>query len=146
MPFWTKLAGWIFGIDINGIVTGVTNTLAAKIKAQADTTNILTQAELQMQLKQWDAQVDNWKLQQRLLIAEHGWWVTRWQRPLLFYVFCFHVACVVGASAFTRLGWIVQALPQPLDWLETGVLGSYFLLRSYEKRGRGDLVNKITTK
>ena len=146
MPFWTRLAGWLFGIDLNSIVTAVTNTLSAKIKAQADTTNVSTQAELQMQLKQWDAQVENWKLQQQLLIVEHGWWVTRWQRPLLFYVFCFHVACVVVASAFTRLGWTVAALPDPLGWLEAGVLGSYFLLRSVEKSSRGDLIDKAKGK
>jgi hypothetical protein len=53
---------------------------------------------------------------------------------------------VVGASAFTKAGWTVAALPEPLDWLETGVLGSYFLLRSFEKRGRGGIVNKVAGK
>jgi hypothetical protein len=146
MPIWTRIVGWLCGIDLNSIVTGVTNTLSARIKAQADTTNVSTQAELQMQLKQWDAQVENWQLQEQLLIAEHGWWVTRWQRPLLFYVFAFHIAFVVVASSFARLGWIVQALPQPLDWLEAAVLSSYFLLRSLENGRRGDLIDKVKVK
>lgn len=146
MPFWARLAGWLFGINLNSIAAAVTNTLCARIKAQADTTNVSTQAELQMQLRQWDAQVANWQLQQQLLIAEHGWWVTRWQRPLLFYVFCFHVACVVLASAFAGLGWTVAALPSPLDWLEAGVLSSYFLLRSFELSKRGELIDKARGK
>ncbi len=146
MPLWTRFAGWLLGLDLNRIVAGVTDTLTARIRAQADTTNISTQAELQMQLKQWDAQVENWKLQQQLLTAEHGWWVTRWQRPLLFYVFCFHVACVVVASTFSGLGWTVLALPEPLGWLETGVLGSYYLLRSLEKGKRAELLAKVKGK
>ena len=117
MPLWTRLAGWLFGIDLNRIVDAVTETLSARIKAKADTANISTQAELQMQLRQWDAQVEAWRLQQQLLIAEHGWWVTRWQRPSLFYAFCLHIVCVVMASAFPGLGWTVMALPNPLDWL-----------------------------
>ena len=143
MPMWTRVAGWLLGIDLNKIVAAVTATLTARIKAQADTANVTTQAELQMQLRQWDAQVDNWRLQQQLLIAEHGWWVARFQRPLLFYIFAVHVGCVVMASAFPGLGWTVNALPEPLAWLEAGVLGSYFLLRLAEKRLRGSLVEKV---
>lgn len=146
MPLWTRLVGWLFGIDLNRIVDAVTATLSARIKAQADTANISTQADLQMQLRRWDAQVEAWRLQQQLLIAEHGWWVTRWQRPVLFYGFCFHIFCVLTASAFPGLGWTVMALPPPLDWLQAAVLGSYFVLRSLEKGKQGELLEKVKGK
>ena len=63
MPLWTRLAGWLLGLDLNRIVDAVTATLSARIKAQADTANIATQADLQMQLRQWEAQVENWRFQ-----------------------------------------------------------------------------------
>ena len=61
--------------------------------------------------------------------------------PTFAYRFAFHIAGIVLSSR----GRIrtVHALPHPLDWLDLGVVGSYFALRPFEKNKRGDMIDKL---
>lgn len=43
-------------------------------------------------------------------------------------------------------GLIAYALPHPLDWLELGVVGSYFALRPLEKNRRVDMIDRLRSK
>jgi hypothetical protein len=67
--------------------------------------------------------------------------VMRWVRPGFAYLSMYHYGMVIMASTGT-IKITVNALPSPMDWLEIGIIASYFLLRPGEKKARASLVEE----
>lgn len=84
---------------------------------------------------QISAEIETRKLQKDVIIAEHGWWVTRWQRPFLFYPCAIHVLAIIFDTVFS-LGWGISSLPSPYNELQFAIILSYFLTRPVEKSVR----------
>jgi hypothetical protein len=131
--WWAKIAGWLMGLNINDIVSSVTTTLQVKVKAAADTQNVATQAEAQAMLASWQAEVDTFKLQQQLMIVEQGWWVTRLIRPGFAYL-------TMGYYGALLFGIKVPVLPDPWNYLACGIVGTFFLMRPFEKNSRAAMI------
>lgn len=81
------------------------------------------------------AELETRRLQQQLILAEGGWWVTRLIRPLIVYPFVIHIGAIALDSTFT-MGWGIAKLPSPYESLEQTIILSYFLSRPFEKIGR----------
>lgn len=81
------------------------------------------------------AEIENRKVQKDLIVAEHGWWVTRWQRPFLFYPCALHIITIIFDTVFS-LGWGIPSLPSPYNELQFAIVLSYFLTRPVEKSVR----------
>lgn len=78
------------------------------------------------------AEIETRKQQKELIVAEHGWWITRWQRPFLFYPCALHVLAIVFDTVF-QMGLGVPSLPSPYNELQFAIILSYFLTRPVEK-------------
>lgn len=97
-----------------------------------------TDKDAQIAVATITAELEARRLQKELLVAESGWWGTRWIRPLIVYPFILHIGAIAIDSTFT-LGWGVAKLPAPYEYLEQTVILSYFIARPFEKIGRGIL-------
>lgn len=121
---------------------------AVNAKARADTAarqfEVAAQGDKEIALKAYDFYQEGLRMQAMIIAAEMGWWVTRYVRPTFAYLFVFHIGGVV-LSSFGLIG-VVHALPHPLDWLELGVVGSYFALRPLEKNKRVEMIDKLRVK
>ena len=118
---------------VTGIVKGYTDLATAKVLAARDTDLAKVESGEAVSLKREETDAIFAGLQQAIILADQQWWVTRWIRPLFAYVCLVHFAAVTAAS----LGWIsgpVHALPYPMDYLQAGIIGAFFLLRPFEKR------------
>jgi hypothetical protein len=109
---------------------------AANAKAKADTAarqfEVAAQGDKEIALKAYDFYQEGLRMQAMAIAVEMGWWVNRYVRPTFAYLFAFNIGGVVLSS----YGWIgvVHALPHPLDWLELGVVGSYFAIQIGERK------------
>jgi hypothetical protein len=121
---------------------------AANATAKADTAarqfEAAAQGDKEIALKAYEFYQEGLRMQAMIMAAEMGWWVNRYVRPTFAYLFAFHIGGVV-LSSYDWVG-VVHALPHPLDWLELGVVGSYFALRPFEKNKRIDMVDRLRTK
>jgi len=79
-----------------------------------------------------NAELESRKAQKEILLADQGWWVTAWIRPLTAYPFVLHVAAISLDSTF-KFGWGVPKLPSPYDQMEWTILLSFFIARPIEK-------------
>jgi hypothetical protein len=115
------------------MVTGFTDLAATKVRAAADAEMARIKSGEAVELKTEDVNAILAQLQQAIVLADQQWWVTRWIRPGFAYICLAHFGAVTLAS----LGWIegpIHALPYPMDYLEIGIIGAFFLLRPLEKR------------
>lgn len=118
---------------VTGIVKGYTDLATAKVQAARDTDLAKVKSGEAVSLKQEETDAIFAGLQQAIILADQQWWVTRWIRPGFAYICMAHFGAVTMAS----MGWIkgpIQALPYPLDYLQAGIIGAYFVLRPFEKR------------
>lgn len=118
---------------VTGIVKGYTDLATAKVLAARDTALAKVESGEAVSLKREETDAIFAGLQQAIILADQQWWVTRWIRPGFAYICMVHMGMVALAS----IGWIrgpINALPYPMDYLEIGIIGSYFLLRPFEKR------------
>ena len=81
------------------------------------------------------AELETRKVQKELIVQEHGWWVTRWQRPFLFYPCAAHILAIILDTVFA-FGWGIPSLPSPYNELQFAIVLSYFITRPVEKSVR----------
>lgn len=81
------------------------------------------------------AEIENRKVQKEVILNEHGWWVTRWCRPFLFYPLALHIVAISLDTIF-KFGWGIPSLPSPYNELQFAIILSYFLTRPVEKSVR----------
>ena len=124
----------LFGLInlIPGLTSAVANYLTARANTQLQTYQTGVAADTQIALAQINAQIALGAQQQALLIADKGWWVTAWIRPLLIYPFVLHCGAIVLDTVF-RFGWAIPPLPHPFDAYEGNVLALYVGARTIEK-------------
>jgi hypothetical protein len=56
-----------------------------------------------------------------MAIADKGWWVTAWMKPVAFYTFMTHCGAFVIDKTF-KLGWAIPQLPAPYDAMEHDII------------------------
>lgn len=117
---------------IPGLASAVGNFLQARANGQLAQYQTGVAADTQIALAQINAQIALAQQQQALLLADKGWWVTAWIRPLLIYPFVLHCGAVVLDTVF-HFGWAVPPLPHPFDQYEGQVLALYVGARTLEK-------------
>lgn len=132
---WGKVIGWFIGFNPNQLVSSITGLLQARVQAQTNTAIEKIKAGEAVELKQEETVGLLAQLQQAILLADQKWPVTRWIRPGFAYLCMFHFGAIVLASCHVIAGPI-EALPQPYAYLEAGIIGTYFLLRPYEKKAK----------
>ncbi|MHA1554812.1 MAG: 3TM-type holin [Alphaproteobacteria bacterium] len=88
-----------------------------------------------------DERIARLQAQRDVLVAETGWPVTRWIRPLFAYPVIVHFSAVVADSLF-HFTWDVAALPEPMATWEGWVVGAYFITRPIEKLGRNWITSR----
>lgn len=117
------MLAFLANLGIGTIVSRLAAAYEAKQRAVTDSEKIAAD----MRIAQLEAQRD-------VLVAEQGWRVTAWIRPLLAYPVILHFALVVADSIF-GFSWTIDALPSPMDEWEGWIVGAYFLTRPVEKIG-----------
>lgn len=129
---------FLTGDTVKSVTQSIASVYAAKANAELQLGVHLTDAQKADALKHYDFQIKALEVMLAVMITEQGWWVTRMIRPLFAYTCLLHFSWVALAS----MGWVgvVHVLPTPLDWLEVGIIGSYFALRPFEKNKRADIV------
>jgi len=132
MPMLLTLALKTFG---SGIIEKLLGYLQQRANVQLEERKAEVGADTQLALAQLTAEVEARKLQTQIALADAGWWVTRWMRPLAFYLCLMHFGAIVLDSTF-RLHWGVPALPPPYDGFEQAILLSIIIARPFEKIGR----------
>jgi hypothetical protein len=136
--WFAKLIGWFAGIDIGGIVGNITGLLKAKTDNATTITLAKTKSGEAVDLKTEETQSLLFQLQQALWLADQQWWATRWIRPGFAYLSMMHYGALAWVCAFPAFGWKVNALPEPYNYMQAGIIGTYFLLRPSEKQRRLD--------
>lgn len=71
----------------------------------------------------------------QVLLAEHGWAVTRWIRPAFAYPLAAYYAAIV-ADKLLHFGWEAEPLPEPIGAWSGTIITAYFLVRGFEKSMR----------
>ncbi len=130
-----KFLGWFGGDAFNRVVTAVAGYLQQKANDRLAAHQAEVGGDVQLALARANAEVEARRLQAQLLAADGGWWVTRWMRPLAFYVCLVHFAAIVLDSTF-RFHWAIPALPAPYDGYEQYILLSIIIARPFEKAAR----------
>lgn len=118
---------------VSGIVKGYADLATAKVQAARDTDLAKVKSGEAVSLKQEETDAIFAGLQQAIILSDQQWWVTRWIRPGFAYLCMFHF----GGTVMYYMNIIsieIEPLPSPMDYLEAGIIGTYFLLRPFEKR------------
>jgi hypothetical protein len=116
------LLSWVTGGGLSGITKELGNAYENKLKAETDSEKM-----------QIDAQIDTLRLQQQVLIAEQGSWMTRWIRPAFAFPFVVYDFKIVVWDKVLKLGTTDPLSPE--FWqLQMIVFGAYFITRPFEKR------------
>lgn len=76
-----------------------------------------------------------------IILAEQGWRVTAWIRPLFAYPLIVWWTAVIADSIWFHSG-SVQALPAPLDEWARAIVAAYFVSRPIEKIARAVLASR----
>jgi len=130
-----KLIGWFGGDAFNRIVGAVAGYLQQKANDTLAAHQADVGADVQLALARANAELEARRLQAQLLAADGGWWLTRWMRPLAFYVCLLHFGAIVLDSTF-RFRWGIPALPSPYNGYEQDILLSIIIARPFEKAAR----------
>lgn len=139
------IADWIgsaigsgIGDAVGKIATPFTNAWVETKKAQSNVAIVDKQADKEITIAAYQADTQLGLAQRLLSEADRTHWSTRWIRP----VFCTLAAVWLSAELYFWVNTIVPAIPlDPVaKYLLAGIVGSLFLLRPYEKRGRTDIV------
>jgi hypothetical protein len=106
-----KLLGWLSG-SLPGVLSFAQNVLGkvssdATVRYQAATQagTAITQATLA-------ADVEVAKLKDAENARNMGWWVTAWEKPILFYLCLLHFGAIMLDTTF-HMGWRIPSPPDP---------------------------------
>lgn len=131
------LVGSGVGKAIGEIATPFTNAWVETKKAQSNVSIIDKQTDRDITVEAYRADVQLGLGQQLLDAADATHWSTRWIRP------AFAGLSFLWIAASLWFWWKGTVSPVTLDpvvqYLLAGIVGSLFLLRPYEKRGRTDI-------
>ncbi len=116
--------------SLPGILKALSSAQEQKTNAQTDQARIAA-----------DERIAGLEAQRDVLVAEQGWPVTRWIRPLFAYPVIIHFSLVVADSIFD-FAWTIEKLPEPMATWEGWIVAAYFLTRPFEKIGRAYIINK----
>lgn len=123
----------IFGKFLVGIFSSpLLETVKSYFTSKANSEIEKTKTEGTVAVALINAELESRKAQKEILIADQGWWVTAWIRPLTAYPFVLHVSAIALDSTF-KFGWGVPKLPSPYDQMEWTILLSFFIARPIEK-------------
>lgn len=130
-------AGAAAGEAISKIATPFTQAWTETKKAQSNVAIIDKQTDRDITVEAYRADVQLGLGQRLLDEADRTHWSTRWIRP----TFAALSAVWIASELYF---WVRGLAPVvPLDpvvkYLLSGIVGSFFLFRSYEKRGRTDI-------
>lgn len=139
-----KFAGFLGGNLFGSLIERVADYLRQKANDDLARFQTGVTADTQVALARLNAEIEARKLQVELLMADRGWWVTAWIRPLIVNPCVLHFAAIVLDSTpfWTPLGahavgtWGVPKLPAPYDSYEQAILLSFFIARPFEKVAR----------
>lgn len=139
-----KLLGFLGGDMFTRILESVMGYFTQRANDDLARFQTGVQADTQIALAHVNAELESRKLQERIIEADRGWWVTAWIRPLLVYPCIIHFAAIVLDSTpfWSPLGahvvgsWEVAKLPPPYDLYEQAIILSYFIARPFEKVAR----------
>lgn len=124
---WTIIAS-IVGKAFGGGLTAITGSLerahARKLAAANDSERVAA-----------DIEIAHLEAKQAILIAEQGHWMTRWIRPVIALAFAIYIWKVLVWDKVFGLG-ATDPLSDIFEYMMWTVLGAYFGLRPFEKRGR----------
>lgn len=119
---------WFGGLDIGGLVNTAAQAYAAKQDAgvkkdQIDSDLVARAATLSVQEAQ---------LNEQIIVAEQGNWLTRSARPLIAAPFVIYLWKVIVWDKV--LGWgVTDSLGNNLDTIMGTIIASYFIGRTVEK-------------
>lgn len=114
---------------ILGWLPGLLSTTVSVVGKFADTTGtrITTSGAVATAAIQADVAIQATSAQ--VIQGDRSWWVTAWERPLLFYLCLIHFGAVMLDTTF-HFGWHVPAPPTPYDTYEGAVLLSVVVVQS----------------
>lgn len=116
------LLSWVTGGGLSGVADRIGDAYERKLQAQTDSEKMRI-----------DAEIDTLTLQQQVLIAEQGNWVTRWIRPAFALPFVIYDFKIVVWDKVLKLGATDPLSPE--FWqLQMIVFGAFFITRPFEKR------------
>jgi hypothetical protein len=137
------LVGSGVGKAIGEVATPFTNAWVETKKAQSNVAIIDKQTDKEITVAAYQADTQLGLAQRLLDEADRTHWSTRWIRP------AFSALAFVWLSTELYMWAKGIVSPIPLDpiakYLLSGIVGSIFLLRPYEKRGRTDIVTAAQT-
>lgn len=122
---WFKALQWILGFLGGSVLQELTGYLKDKKRIEA---TVLNQAILgEMRSREVAAQV---------VLAEQGWWVTKWIRPLFAYPLIVYYAMHIYDALF-YFPYHIQHLPPHVEEWSAWIVTAYFFTRPFEKIFRG---------
>lgn len=118
---------WLFSFFTGGGLAAIADKLekAYQAKLTAETTD----KKLEI-----DAQIEQLKARQSVLIAEQGSWLTSWIRPAIAAPFVIYLWKIIVYDKVLRLG-VTDNLSPEIWQMFMVIIGAYFLARPFEKRG-----------
>lgn len=119
---------WVTSLISGPLLKGALSYFESKANSEIQKTK--TEGEVAVALI--NAELEARKVQKEIILAEQGWWVTAWIRPLICYPFILHVGAIALDSTF-KFGWGIPKLPTPYDQMEWTIILSYFIARPIEK-------------
>ena len=126
--WWLSILKLIGGIDIGGLAKTAADAYAAKTDAgvkrdQIDSDLVAKSVALSIQEAQ---------LNEQIIIAEQGNWLTRLARPAIALPFILYLWKVIFWDKVLGLG-VTDPLGTNLDAVMATIIGSYFIGRTVEK-------------
>lgn len=119
---WGAILKFATGGGLSGVADRIGDAYERKLQAQTDSDKMRI-----------DAEIDTLTLQQQVLIAEQGNWMTRWIRPAFALPFVIYDFKIVVWDKVLKLGTTDPLSPE--FWqLQMIVFGAYFITRPFEKR------------
>ncbi len=91
-----------------------------------------SETEDEAELAAIDAQVRMLELQAKTLSNEQRFWATAWIRPAFAFLMFLYAAKIVVWDVILGLG-VTDNLSPLMEWVFTAVVGSYFVVRPFEK-------------
>lgn len=132
-----KAAGAGIGEAVSKIATPFTQAWTETKKAQSNVAIIDKQTDRDITVEAYRADVQLGLGQRLLSEADRSHWSTRWIRPTFAGLSCVWIAMELW---FYWRGFVSPVQLNPVvTYLLAGIVGSVFLLRPYEKRGRTDI-------
>lgn len=126
--------GWLLSLFGGPLITSLVEGILSAYKLKLAAVGTTEAHEVDLAKAEIFGEIAVRQAAAAVVIAEQGWWVTAWIRPLFAYPLIIYFACAISASVFHYNG--PAPLPAPLsDWAGWMIV-AYFGGRSIEKVAR----------